>query len=161
MREQIPTDALENAPWRSGSGSTFTHELANKRPNVAVLCRLEDAALKFRGCFQAICELRSQHRQRERGSPRGWCMADRAWSSLNLPIQPSDRRSCLSFSSSLTVYDPLRSFSHHFSAFHSLSPFEVPLTFSPTFTASLRFAPWLGHPLFALHTRHRNEQLPS
>lgn len=62
----MPTDALENAPWRSGSVSTFTHELANKRPNVAVLCRLEDAALKFRGCFQAICELRREHRQRER-----------------------------------------------------------------------------------------------
>lgn len=125
----MPTDALENAPWRSGSVSTFTHELANKRPNVAVLCRLEDAALKFRGCFQAICELRREHRQRERGSSRGWCTADRAWSSLNLPIQPSDRPSCLSSSSSLP---PVRPSSFLLPPFLCLSLF-IPLRTSPHF----------------------------
>lgn len=59
-------DALENAAWRSGS--TFTHELANKRAircSSILLPRIEDAALKFRGCFQAICELRSENQQGE------------------------------------------------------------------------------------------------
>lgn len=69
---------------------------------------------------------------------------------MNLSIHPSS--ACLSLSLS----------SHSSYPDTTLSLFQPPLTFSPTFTASLRFAPCLGHPLFALHTeaRTRNEQLP-
>lgn len=137
-------DALENAAWRSGS--TFTHELANKRAircSSILLPRIEDAALKFRGCFQAICELRSENQQGE------------------------DQRVVCTSRQGVVVLEPIypTSLLRHISLSHppALSlPFslpQLPLTFSPTFTASLRFT--LGHPLFALHTEaQRNEQLP-
>lgn len=139
-------DALENAAWRSGS--TFTHELANKRAircSSILLPRIEDAALKFRGCFQAICELRSENQQ---GEDQRVVYTSRQGVVVLEPIYPTSllRHISLSLSSSRS-----------FPSFLSLP--QLPLTFSPTFTASLRFT--LGHPLFALHTEaQRNEQLP-
>lgn len=128
-----------------------TNQRTNER-YVAILCRVEDAALKFRGCFQAICELRSEHQQGE-DRPEGGVPADRAWSSLNLSIHPSSAH--LSHPPLIRVR---LSPSHSFPSFRL---FQLPLTFSPTFTASSRFAPWLGHPLFAPHTEaQRNEQSP-
>lgn len=128
-----------------------TNQRTNER-YVAILCRVEDAALKFRGCFQAICELRSENQQGE-DRPEGGVPADRAWSSLNLSIHPSSAH--LSHPPLIRVR---LSPSHSFPSFRL---FQLPLTFSPTFTASSRFAPWLGHPLFAPHTEaQRNEQSP-
>lgn len=143
-------DALENAAWRSGS--TFTHELANKRAircSSILLPRIEDAALKFRGCFQAICELRSENQQGEDGGQRVVCTSRQGVVVLE-PIYPTSLLRHISLSLSLSS-------SRSFLSFLSLP--QLPLTFSPTFTASLRFT--LGHPLFALHTEaQRNEQLP-
>lgn len=110
-----------------------------------LLPRIEDAALKFRGCFQAICELRSENQQ---GEDQRVVYTSRQGVVVLEPIYPTSllRHISLSLSSSRS-----------FPSFLSLP--QLPLTFSPTFTASLRFT--LGHPLFALHTEaQRNEQLP-
>lgn len=114
-------DALENAAWRSGS--TFTHELANKRAircSSILLPRIEDAALKFRGCFQAICELRSENQQ---GEDQRVVYTSRQGVVVLEPIYPTSllRHISLSLSSSRS-----------FPSFLSLP--QLPLTFSPTFT---------------------------
>lgn len=83
----------------------------NCTANEEVFCQPKDIALKFRGCFQAVCE--------SPGVPIGggwlvrrvvWCMADRAWSSLNLPIElRSDPLPPLSLSLSLALSSSLSS----------------------------------------------------
>lgn len=138
-------DALENAAWRSGS--TFTHELANKRAircSSILLPRIEDAALKFRGCFQAICELRSENQQGE--DQRVVCTSRQGVVVLE-PIYPTSLLRHISLSHPPALSLPF-----------SLCP-NFPSLSLPLSLTSLRFT--LGHPLFALHTEaQRNEQLP-
>lgn len=126
---------------RSGCGSTFTHELTSKRANVAVLCRLEDAALKFRGCFQAICELRSEHQKGGRGRERegvaervaygrqGVVVLEPTYAALRAAILPlflilSSGYEPLPPSSHpvpfLSLFAPLRASPHFLSHFHCL-----------------------------------------
>lgn len=116
-------DALENAAWRSGS--TFTHELANKRCSSILLPRIEDAALKFRGCFQAICELRSENQQGEDGGQRVVCTSRQGVVVLE-PIYPTSllRHISLSLSLILPLFPFLSLFAptspHFLSHFHCL-----------------------------------------
>lgn len=121
--------------WKMQRGDPDQLLRTNQRTNeryVAILCRVEDAALKFRGCFQAICELRSENQQGE-DRPEGGVPADRAWSSLNPSIHPSSATS-LSLSSSshpdttlslplfpfLSLFAPLPTSPHFLSHFHCL-----------------------------------------
>ena len=136
---------------RSGCGSTFTHELTNKRANVAVLCRLEDAALKFRGCFQAICELRSEHqqkgkreRERERERVAERVVYGRQGVVVLEPTYTALRAAILSlFLILLSDYQPLLPSSHPFSF---LSLF-APLPASPHFLSHFHCLVTLVRPL--------------
>lgn len=114
----------------------------------AILCRVEDAALKFRGCFQAICELRSEKQPRGRGSAReGGVHHSRQGVVVLEPIYTSLHRLSLSLSLRAPLIRTRLSPSHPFpTSPHFLSHFHWLVTVRPLL---------LGHPLFALHTEKR------
>lgn len=100
-----------------------------------LLPRIEDAALKFRGCFQAICELRSENQQGEDGGQRVVCTSRQGVVVLE-PIYPTSLLRHISLSFSLIL--PLFPFLSLCPNFPSLSlPLSLPRYGSPSATLCL------------------------
>lgn len=98
-----------------------------------LLPRIEDAALKFRGCFQAICELRSENQQGE--DQRVVCTSRQGVVVLE-PIYPTSLLRHISLSLSLIL--PLFPFLSLCPNFPSLSlPLSLPRYGSPSATLCL------------------------
>lgn len=144
---------------------------ANCRMIEEVLCQAKDAALKFRGCFQAVCEPRSVSTGGGWLVRRGvaWCAVDRAWSSLNLPIE---LRSDPPFPHSLSLCYPPFLFlrtsllrSSFLRPSRSVDPFLSLslLLFSHFSVSHFHFLPppilFTSHPSFALCRDRGNERL--
>lgn len=102
-----------------------------------LLPRIEDAALKFRGCFQAICELRSENQQGEDGGQRVVCTSSRQGVVVLEPIYPTSLLRHISLSLSHPPVLSLPSFSLC-PNFPSLSlPLSLPRYGSPSATLCL------------------------
>lgn len=137
---------------------------ANCKINEEVLCQSKDAALKFRGCFQAVCEPRSVPIEGGWLVRRVvWCAVDRAWSSLNLPIElrsdpPFPRSLSLSYPPflSLRILPPSLFISSTFQIFRSFS-LSCSSHRSHIFIFSAILFP--SHPPFALCIGHGNKRL--
>lgn len=98
-----------------------------------LLPRIEDAALKFRGCFQAICELRSENQQ---GEDQRVVYTSRQGVVVLEPIYPTSLLRHISLSLSLIL--PLFPFLSLCPNFPSLSlPLSLPRYGSPSATLCL------------------------